>query len=567
MKKPDARGYFGEFGGRFVPEVLIAALDQLERAIESAFADPSFWNEYNAVLRDFVGRPSPLYRCDRYVAGISAAPLLMKREDTNHTGAHKINNTVGQALLALRMGKRRLLAETGAGQHGVATATVGAKFGLPVDVYMGARDVERQALNVHVMRLLGATVHPVESGTQTLKDATNEAFRVWAERVDDTFYVIGSVVGAHPYPYLVREFQKVVGVEARHQVMERYGRLPSDVVACVGGGSNAIGIFAGFVDDPDVKLWGVEAGGEGIESGKTAASLGAGTVGILHGSRSYLLQSDEGQVSETYSTAAGLDYPGVGPEHAFLMESGRATYVNVTDAEAIDAFGEFARSEGIVPALESAHAIAFARKLSRATRCRGSYFSQFERPRRQRSRAMSAMLARMFERAKRERRVAFIPYVMAGDPNLATTEAILDALSAAGADAIEVGIPYSDPLADGPTIASAGARALSNGTSVSDVFALVRRCARGSPLLLFTYFNPVYQFGVTRFAQEAATGRRRRCDRSRLRARGIGRAAQRAGELAVWRCRCSSLLRRRRNARNASPKPPRASFTSSRALA
>ncbi len=363
MKKPDARGYFGEFGGRFVPEVLIAALDQLERAIESAFADPSFWKDYNAVLRDFVGRPSPLYRCDRYVAGISAAPLLMKREDTNHTGAHKINNTVGQALLALRMGKHRLLAETGAGQHGVATATVGAKFGLPVDVYMGARDVERQSLNVHVMRLLGATVHPVESGTQTLKDATNEAFRVWAERVDDTFYVIGSVVGAHPYPYLVREFQKVVGVEARQQVVERYGRLPSDVVACVGGGSNAIGIFAGFVDDPDVKLWGVEAGGEGIESGKTAASLGAGTVGVLHGSRSYLLQNDEGQVSETYSTAAGLDYPGVGPEHAFLKESGRATYVNVTDAEAIDAFGEFARSEGIVPALESAHAIAFARKL------------------------------------------------------------------------------------------------------------------------------------------------------------------------------------------------------------
>ena len=364
MKKPDARGYFGDFGGRFVPEVLIAALDQLERAMEGAFADPSFWNEYNAVLRDFVGRPSPLYRCERYIAGISAAPLLMKREDTNHTGAHKINNTVGQALLALRMGKHRLLAETGAGQHGVATATVGAKFGLPVDVYMGARDVERQALNVHVMRLLGATVHPVESGTQTLKDATNEAFRVWAERVEDTFYVIGSVVGAHPYPYLVREFQKVVGVEARHQVMERYGRLPSDVVACVGGGSNAIGIFAGFVDDPDVKLWGVEAGGEGIESGKTAASLGAGTVGVLHGSRSYILQSDEGQVSETYSTAAGLDYPGVGPEHAFLMESGRATYVNVTNAEAIDAFGEFARSEGIVPALESAHAIAFARKLS-----------------------------------------------------------------------------------------------------------------------------------------------------------------------------------------------------------
>jgi tryptophan synthase beta chain len=364
MKKPDARGYFGDFGGRYVPEVLIAALDQLERAMTEAFADPAFWEEYDAVLRDFVGRPSPLYRCERYVADVSAVPLLMKREDTNHTGAHKINNTVGQGLLALRMGKRRLLAETGAGQHGVATATVGAKFGLPVDVYMGARDVERQALNVHVMRLLGATVHSVTSGTQTLKDATNEAFRVWAERVEDTFYVIGSVVGAHPYPYLVRELQKIVGIEARRQVLERYGRLPSDVIACVGGGSNAIGIFAGFVDDPRVKLWGVEAGGEGIATGKNAASLGAGSVGVLHGSRSYVLQSDEGQVLPTYSIGAGLDYPGVGPEHAFLKESGRATYADVTDAEAIHAFHEFARSEGIVPALESAHAIAFARKLA-----------------------------------------------------------------------------------------------------------------------------------------------------------------------------------------------------------
>jgi len=362
--KPDARGYFGEFGGRYVPEVLIAALDELERAIDRAFADRSFWDEYHAVLRDFVGRPSPIYRCGRYLAGVSAAPLVMKREDVNHTGAHKINNTVGQALLAIRMGKRRLLAETGAGQHGVATATVGAKFGLPVDVYMGARDVERQALNVHVMRLLGATVHPVSSGTQTLKDATNEAFRVWAERLEETFYVIGSVVGGHPYPYLVRELQKVIGIEARAQVLERFGRLPSDVIACVGGGSNAIGIFAGFAGDPEVKLWGVEAGGEGVESGKTAATLSAGTVGVLHGSRSFLLQSPQGQILPTHSIGAGLDYPGVGPEHAHLKTTGRATYVNVTDAQAQEAFGAFARSEGIVPALESAHAIAFARELA-----------------------------------------------------------------------------------------------------------------------------------------------------------------------------------------------------------
>jgi tryptophan synthase beta chain len=360
--QPNARGYFGEFGGRFVPEVLIDALETLEREVAVAFDDPSFWAEYETALRDFVGRPSPLYRAERYAAP-SSVPFLLKREDVNHTGAHKINNTVGQALLARRMGKTRLIAETGAGQHGVATATVGAKFGFPVDVYMGAVDVERQALNVYIMTLLGATVHPVTGGTQTLKDATNEAFRVWAAQVEDTFYVIGSVVGAHPYPYMVREFQKVIGIEARAQCMERYGRLPSDVVACVGGGSNAMGIFAGFLDD-DVRLWGVEAAGDGIESGRTAAALAAGSIGVLHGSRSYLLQDARGQVQDTHSISAGLDYPGVGPEHAFLKETGRATYVPVTDAEALEAFFTFSRAEGIIPALESAHAIAFARRLA-----------------------------------------------------------------------------------------------------------------------------------------------------------------------------------------------------------
>jgi len=361
--QPDARGYFGTFGGRFVPEVLIDALESLEEAMTRAFADPAFWSEYEATLRDFVGRPSPLYRAQRF-ANTHGVPLLLKREDVNHTGAHKINNTVGQALLARRMGKRRLIAETGAGQHGVATATVGAKFGFPVDVYMGAVDVERQALNVYIMTLLGATVHPVTGGTQTLKDATNEAFRVWAAEVEDTFYVIGSVVGAHPYPYMVREFQKVIGVEARAQCVERFGRLPSDVIACVGGGSNAMGIFAAFLDDPEVRLWGVEAAGEGLDSGKTAAALGAGSVGVLHGSRSYLLQSAQGQVLDTHSISAGLDYPGVGPEHAYLKESGRATYVPVTDAQALEAFFDFSRAEGIIPALESAHAIAFARQLA-----------------------------------------------------------------------------------------------------------------------------------------------------------------------------------------------------------
>jgi tryptophan synthase beta chain len=364
MQKPDERGYFGKFGGKFVPEVLVEALEELERGMNGAFADPAFWNEYHTLLRDFVGRPSPVMQAARFSDDPRAAPLVLKREDLNHTGAHKINNTVGQGLLALRMGKRRIIAETGAGQHGVATATIGAKLGIPVDVYMGAHDVERQSLNVYTMRLLGARVHPVTSGTQTLKDATNEAFREWAARVEDTFYVIGSVVGAHPYPYMVREFQKIIGIESRAQLLERYGRLPSDVVACVGGGSNAMGIFAGFVDDPDVRLWGVEAAGHGLEAADTAASLNAGTVGILHGSRSYLLQSPEGQVRNTHSISAGLDYPGVGPEHAFLKESGRARYVAATDEDALAAFHRCAEREGIVPALESAHALSFARKLA-----------------------------------------------------------------------------------------------------------------------------------------------------------------------------------------------------------
>ena len=364
MHKPDSRGYFGHFGGTFVPEVLVEALAALEREMNAAFDDPAFWGEYHDVLRDFVGRPSPIYAAERIV-GNGAATVVFKREDLNHTGAHKINNTVGQALLARRMGKTRIIAETGAGQHGVATATVGAKFGIPVDVYMGAIDIERQALNVYVMKLLGATVHAVESGTRTLKDATNEAFREWAARVEDTFYIIGSVVGAHPYPYMVREFQKVIGIEARAQVLERYGRLPTDVVACVGGGSNAMGIFTAFVDDADVRLWGVEAAGHGLASGSTAASLNAGSVGILHGSRSYVLQTAEGQVQDTHSISAGLDYPGVGPEHAFLKESGRATYVAIDDDEALAAYHATARSEGIVPALESSHAIAYAQRLAR----------------------------------------------------------------------------------------------------------------------------------------------------------------------------------------------------------
>ena len=361
--QPNARGYFGDFGGRFVPEVLIDALDSLEREMTVAFAEPQFWHEYESVLRDFVGRPSPLYHAERYVAP-GGAPFALKREDLNHTGAHKINNTVGQALLARRMGKQRLIAETGAGQHGVATATVGAKFGFPVDVYMGAVDVERQALNVYIMKLLGATVHPVTGGTQTLKDATNEAFRVWAAQVEDTFYVIGSVVGAHPYPYMVREFQKVIGIEARAQCLASSAVCPATSSRASAAEAMRWVFSPGLSMIAQVRLWGVEAAGEGVASARTAASLGAGSVGVLHGSRSYLLQNEHGQVRDTHSISAGLDYPGVGPEHAHLKESGRATYVPITDEEALAAFFAFSRAEGIIPALESAHAIAFAHNLA-----------------------------------------------------------------------------------------------------------------------------------------------------------------------------------------------------------
>ncbi len=364
MHKPDERGYFGEFGGRWVPEVLVKPLADVETAMSEAFADPSFWDEFHGLLSDYVGRPSPLTTAKRFGQPRSAT-IVFKREDLNHTGAHKVNNTIGQALLAKRMGKKRLIAETGAGQHGVAVATIGAKLGIPVEVYMGAVDVERQALNVYVMRLLGATVHEVTGGTQTLKDATNEAFRVWASQCDDTFYVIGSVVGAHPYPFMVREFQRIIGDEVRVQCQSKFGRLPSDIIACVGGGSNAMGIFTAFLDDRNVNLWGVEAAGKGLDTQETAAALAAGSIGILHGSRSYLLQTKDGQVRPTHSVSAGLDYPGVGPEHAFLKDSGRAKYVAATDAEALAAFRSCASTEGIIPALETAHALAYAEKLAK----------------------------------------------------------------------------------------------------------------------------------------------------------------------------------------------------------
>jgi tryptophan synthase beta chain len=353
-------GRFGPYGGRYVPETLVAALDDLTALYHAARADSTFWLELDALLAEFVGRPSPLSLAPRLSDDVGA-PVLLKREDLNHTGAHKINNTVGQVLLARRMGKRRIIAETGAGQHGVATATVCARFGLECVVYMGAEDVTRQALNVYRMRLLGATVVPVESGTRTLKDATNEALRDWVTNVPTTHYIIGSVVGPDPYPRMVRDFQAVIGREAREQMLERFGRLPHTVVACVGGGSNAIGIFSAFLED-EVELIGVEAAGQGIETGHHSATLSAGSPGVLHGSLSYLLQDADGQVAPAHSVSAGLDYPGVGPEHSWLRDTGRVRYQSATDAEALDAFQALSRLEGIIPALEPAHALAWVRR-------------------------------------------------------------------------------------------------------------------------------------------------------------------------------------------------------------
>jgi tryptophan synthase beta chain len=367
----DSRGRFGAFGGRYVPETLMAALDQLDAAWDAAREDPAFHVELGALLRHYVGRPSPLYRARRLEEAAGAGPIYLKREDLNHTGAHKVNNTLGQVLLARRMGKRRIIAETGAGQHGVATATACALFDLDCVVYMGAEDVERQALNVYRMELLGAEVRPVSSGTRTLKDATNEALRDWVTFVEHTHYVIGSVVGPDPFPRLVRDLQSVIGREARVQILEAEGRLPAALVACVGGGSNAMGLFHPFLEDREVELIGVEAAGEGIASGRHSATLSAGTPGVLHGAMSYLLQDDDGQVAPAHSVSAGLDYPGVGPEHAHLKESGRATYVSVTDDAALAAFHRLSRLEGIIPALETAHAIAHVLTMGPAWQGRG----------------------------------------------------------------------------------------------------------------------------------------------------------------------------------------------------
>ncbi len=361
---PDAKGHFGPYGGRFVAETLMAALDELTAAYEHYRADKQFESELNWDLAHFVGRPSPLYFAERWSRRLGGARIYLKREDLNHTGAHKINNTVGQALLANRMGKRRVIAETGAGQHGVASATVAARLGMDCVVYMGSEDIRRQAINVYRMKLLGAEVVPVESGSKTLKDALNEALRDWVTNVDNTFYIIGTVAGPHPYPTMVRDFHRIIGQETRAQMLEAEGRLPDALVACVGGGSNAIGLFHPFIEDEGVAMFGVEAGGDGIATGRHAAPLTAGRPGVLHGNRTYLMEDENGQIIETHSISAGLDYPGVGPEHAWLKDCGRATYTAVDDGEALRAFHDLTRIEGIMPALETAHALAYAAKLA-----------------------------------------------------------------------------------------------------------------------------------------------------------------------------------------------------------
>jgi tryptophan synthase beta chain len=362
---PDANGHFGPYGGRFVAETLMEPLLELDAAYRHYLADPEFLAEFDDDLRNYVGRPSPLYFARRWSESLGGARIYLKREDLNHTGAHKVNNTIGQALLARRMGKPRVIAETGAGQHGVATATVAARFGMSCRVYMGAEDIQRQSPNVFRMKLLGAEVQPVTSGSRTLKDALNEALRDWVSNVDDTFYIIGTVAGPHPYPAMVRDFQSVIGRETRAQCLDRFGRLPDALVACVGGGSNAIGMFYPFINDADVALVGVEAAGDGIASGRHSAPLNAGTPGVLHGNRTYLMQDECGQIEATHSVSAGLDYPGVGPEHSWLKDSGRAQYAAITDAEALAAFDTLTHLEGIIPALESSHALAHAEKMAR----------------------------------------------------------------------------------------------------------------------------------------------------------------------------------------------------------
>ena len=474
---------YGPYGGRYVPETLVPALDELAAAWEAAKADPAFAAELDELGRTYVGRPSPITLAERFAPD---KRLYLKREDLNHTGAHKINNALGQLVLARRLGKRRIIAETGAGQHGVATATACARFGIECVVYMGAVDMRRQAPNVERMRLLGATVEPVEFGTKTLKEATSAAIRDWITNVETTHYVIGSCVGPAPYPELVRELQAVIGREAREQLLAAEGRLPDAVVACVGGGSNAIGMFAGFLDDADVRLVGVEAAG--------AASLGTGRAGVLHGSRSSILADEDGQIADAHSISAGLDYPGVGPEHAWLRDTGRATYLPCTDDEALDAFARLTRTEGIIPALESSHALAVVDRID------ADYVAVCLSGRGDKD--LSEALAALSGRARMSRKTLVIYLVC--EPE---TPELARAAVESGADVIELGFPFSDPLADGPVIQRASERALARGMRTAqclECLAATRGLVGEAPILPMTYAALLEAYGWERFATDAA---------------------------------------------------------------
>ena len=512
-RDPDARGYFGAYGGRFVPETLVAPIEELTAGYFAARADPTFSAELDRLLMHYVGRPTPVYEAARFAAstGSSGVRVFLKREDLAHTGAHKINNALGQALLAKRMGKTRVVAETGAGQHGVASATACALLGLECHVYMGAEDMRRQAPNVLRMGLLGATVRQVDAGSKTLKDAINEAMRDWVANVGDTYYLLGSALGPHPYPLMVREFQSVIGREARLQMLDQVGRLPNIVVACVGGGSNAIGIFDGFLEDRDVRLIGVEAGGERIAPGRHAARFAGGSTGVLQGTRTFVLQDEAGNIELTHSISAGLDYAAIGPEHAWLRDLGRTEYAYATDAEALEGFQALARLEGILPALESAHAVAYTQRLAKEVPARHDRADQPLWPWRQgpAERAggapMSSRLAGTFSRIRANGAPGLVTYVTAGDPDLPRTEGILTALDRAGADVLEVGVPFSDPLADGPVIQRATERALVSGTTLAQVLDMVGRVRSSvqAPIVIFSYANPIFRLGAERFADRA----------------------------------------------------------------
>ena len=532
-------GRFGAFGGFYVSELLIPVLEEVEAAWLDAREDPTFRSELAELLCSYAGRPTPLYRSEA-ISQAAGCTVYLKREDLLHGGAHKTNNTIAQALLAKRMGKRRLIAETGAGQHGVATAMAGALFGLDVEIFMGAKDIARQRPNVLRMELFGATVRPVEAGSRSLKDAINETMRNWTETVADTFYVFGTVAGPHPFPSMVRDFQRVIGEEARRQIQEAEGRLPTTIVACVGGGSNAIGIFSDFVRDLSVRLVGVEPAGEGIETGKHGAPLGHGRPGCLHGSLSYCLQDPDGQIHEAHSVSAGLDYPGVGPEHSFLKDAGRASYVAVTDDEALSAFQWLCRKEGILPALESSHAVAwvlgqaghwasddlvvvnlsgrgdkdvdYVGRLLDAPKLAPSAPVAKQSPREPgeavgESRSDPSRMGRAFSRLDAANRAAFMPFLVVGDPSADATVALADALIEGGADMLEFGFPFSDPPADGPVIQQADLRALEAGMTTERAFETIARVRDRHPDVpfgLLVYANLVLQYGIDAFYARAA---------------------------------------------------------------